>query len=323
MAAEKYIVAAKQWSLGFLKETVYQGNVITVDHDKNQISIDGRMFPDTRDMDIAKRQAERFPNNPLIVPFTDADYQRLKFSKVASTVAQPKPKPGENMKIEQSDEDLHDIIDISSTQVSKRKREAEEASRTKVKRDGMPIIKGDESPEERVERIRAEKLAEGKMPIVHDDSLGVSGGSKAAALNAGQKLPSRTEVEANEASVRQQAEARKKQAEAKRVQVIPDNEVNTELQGLVEQAESSNKPFTRIESSMEGDTETAATPSAPVAPASDARMDALESKVNALSDSIGSLVAVLQGQALRQQEPVVRVPVRGKPGRKSAEGEQE
>lgn len=306
MATEKYIVATKQWSLGFLKETVYAGNVITVDYDKGQISIDGRVFPDTRDIDIAKRQAERFPNNPLIIPFTDEDLRRIKGMK--APVAPPKPKPGENMKVIQSDEDLHETIDISSTQVSKRKREAEEAAKAKVKKNGMPIIKGDESPEERVGRIQAEKLAEGKMPVVRDDSLGVDGGSKAAALNAGQKLPSRAEIEARESSVRAAAEARKKEAESKRVQVIPDTEANTELLGLVEQADAHDVPHTPIEAPMETATQTVATPSAAVA---DARMDALEAQVSSLSNSIGQLVAALT--PTRQPEPVVRTPVRRGP----------
>jgi len=304
MTTEKFIVATKQWSLGFIKETVYQGNVITVDYAKGQISIDGRVFPDTRDIDIAKRQAERFPGNPLIVPFSEEMFARLKGSRTA-TAPTPKPKPGENMKVIQSDEDLHEEIDISGTQISKRKREAEEAAKSKVKKDGMPVIRGDESPEERVERIRAEKLAGEKMPVVRDDSLGVDGGSKASALNAGQKLPTRAEVEAREANVRQQAADRKADAEAKRVQVIADTTSNKELQALVEVADASFPTPTLIDAPMD-------TPVEKSKPSSvDLRMNALESKVNSIASSVDSLVAALT----RPPEPIVRTPVHRGPGR--------
>jgi hypothetical protein len=54
---------------------------------------------------------------------------------------------------------------------------------------------------------------------VKDDSLGSVGGSKAAALNAGQALPSREEVESKTQSAKSKADARKRDAEARRAQV--------------------------------------------------------------------------------------------------------
>jgi hypothetical protein len=304
MAVEKYIVAVKQWSLGFLKETVYRGNTLTVDREKNTLKIDGRSFQDVRDIDIAVRQAERFPDNPLIVPFTEETLARLRGMKAAQPSAAPKPRPGENMKVIQSDDDLHESIDISDTQVSRIKREAKEAERNKAKVDKLPIIKGDETPEERVGRLQEEKRAEGKMPIVRDDSLGVDGGSRAAALNAGQKLPTRDEIEAREGIVRAEAAARKKAAEAKRVVVSGDAEGDAEVQALVDASETHPQAPVEVRSAP-----------APK-PAEDARFAALENKVNSLSDSVGALVAALtQKAAPAEPAPVVRVPVRA--GRKA------
>ena len=304
MAIEKYIVAVKQWSLGFLKETVYRGNTLTVDREKNTLKIDGRSFQDVRDIDIAVRQAERFPDNPLIVPFTDEMLAHLRGMKAAQPSSAPKPRPGENMKVIQSDDDLHEEIDISDTQISRKNREAKEAERTKAKVEKLPIIKGDESPEERVGRLQEEKRLAGKMPIVRDDSLGVAGGSRATALNAGQKLPTRDEIEAREGIVRAEAEARKKAAISKRVVVAGDAEGDAEVQALVDAAETHPQAPVEVRSAP-----------APKS-AADARLDAMESQINSLSNSMGQLVAALTQKAAAPVEaPVVRVPVQS--GRKA------
>jgi len=308
MATEKYIVAAKQWSLGFLKETVYRGNVLEVDRDKGTLAIDSRKFTDTRDIDIARRQAERFPDNPLIVAFTEETLRQIKSG--ASAVAKPKPKPGENMKIERSDEDMHDTIDIADTQVSRKTREAKDAERAKVKSNALPVVRGDETAEVRLARLHDEKLKE-KMPIVHDDSLGVEGGSKAAALNAGQKLPSLDEVRAKEDAAHQLAEARKKAAEAKRTVPVPvtsHNEGARELQDLVSADEGTvgaqPSPAVPPPETETGNVKSAT--SVVLAPPS-ARMDALEAQMSGLSELVGNLV-----KALNPGAKVVRKAVRAK-----------
>jgi hypothetical protein len=294
MATEKYIVAARQWSLGFLKESVYRGSVMVIDSDKNTLSIDGRQFTDLRDIDIAKKQSERFPENPLIVPFSEDNLKRIKSGAVV--VAPPKPRPGENMKVIRSDEDLHDTIDIADTQVSRKSREAKEAERTKAKVEKLPVIKGDETPEERVERLREEKLKE-KIPVVRDDSLGYEGGSKAAALNAGQRLPSLDDVRAKEDTARQLAEARKRDAESKRAVPVPvtsNNEGARELQDLVaaDDASQSGRPLP-IVPPAETATDSADAVTQVVHALPDNRMDALESQVSALTQVVGNLVKAL------------------------------
>jgi len=300
MSTEKFIVVSKQWSLGFLKETVYRGNVLAVDHDKNTLNIDGRQFNDVRDIDIAKRQAEKFPNNPLIVPFSEEALARLKGGP--APIAAPKPKPGENMKVIRSDEDLHETIDIADTQVSRKNREAKEAERTKAKVEKLPVVKGDETPEERVERIREEKLKE-KIPIVRDDSLGYEGGSKAAALNASQKLPSLEEVKAKEDAARQLAESRKKAVEARRlVSVTSDSEGNKELQDLVAADEKPQQAPPPVEAPVETETKSSQAMAEVIVTQPNTRMDALEAQVSALSDVVGNLVKALNpdGKVVRQ-----------------------
>ena len=308
MATEKYIVAAKQWSLGFLKETVYRGNTLEVDRDKSTLSIDGRKFADIRDIDIAKRQAERFPDNPLIVAFSEDALRQIKAS--AATVSKPKPKPGENMPIERSDEDMHNTIDIADTQISRKTREAKDAERAKVKSNALPVVRGDETAEVRLARLHEEKLKE-KIPVVRDDSLGYEGGSKAAALNAGQKLPSLDEVKAKEDGAHQLAEARKKAADAKRTVPVPvtsHNEGARELQDLVAADERTiSPPASPAVPSPETETGNVKAATSLVIVPPDARMDALEAQMSGLSELVGNLV-----KALNPGAKVVRKAVRAK-----------
>jgi hypothetical protein len=275
---EKYVVAAKQWALGFLKETLYQGNVITVDREANQIVVDGRALKDIRDIDIAKRQAEKFPHNPLIVPFTEENLRKYKEAGAVAPMSLKKNKVGKELEVVRADEDLHDTIDISSTQISKRKREAEDASKVRGKNEKLPVITGDESSQERLERLREIKASE-KIPIIRDDSLGVEGGSKSVALNAGQKLPSRQEVESRESIARQQADIRKKAAEAKRGDVIADAESPSEIQTLLNDADK--KPVIPVVNPR--------VKVADVKPPLELRIDGLEKRIDGLNDTLSKL----------------------------------
>jgi hypothetical protein len=270
--AEKYIVAVRQWGLGFLKETVFQGNVIAVDRVKNTLTIDGRVFSDVRDIDIAIRQAENCPSNPLIVPFTEENLARLKSSKQMAVMPKTN-KTKDKMEVITSDEDLHNSIDISDTQISRKSKEAKEAERSAAKNDKLTVIVGDEKPEDRVQRLKYEELKKNSMPIVRDDSLGVETGSKGAALNAGQKLPSRAEVTAKEALVRAEAEARKRQANAKRQAIVEgDAAVTRAIQG--EDVPSVPAPI-------------------PAQAVTDARFADLENKFSVLAGSVNALTELL------------------------------
>jgi len=231
--SEKYVLARKELHFGYVKETFRAGAVIEHDEEKHVLVVDGRKFTDCRDLEVLKRQAENNPDNPWIIPWSD---DAVKEAKASFPVAErkQKPKPGEGMKVVRSDEDLMDTdIDIRDTQVSKKNAAAKQAVRQKVKTDGMEIIRGDETVEERIaslkgkndltsmsERVRLKATGSAKMQVVKDDSLGsVAGGSRAAAMNAGQVIPSRAEVEAKTAAAKAAADVRKREAESKRSQV--------------------------------------------------------------------------------------------------------
>lgn len=227
--SEKYILTVKAGlHLGHIKETFGAGAVLEHDEERKCIIVDGRKFDDTRDLDILKRQAAKNPNSPWIQPYSEELMDAIRGQKAATPAPVQKPRPGENMQVIKSDSDLTDPIDIRSTQVSKINNAAKEAARTKVKAEGMPIIRGDESVEERLaalkdktdinsmaERVRL-KQSSAKMTIVHDDSLGTGVSRSATPLNAGQSLPSRESVDAKSEETRLLAEARKKEIEMNR-----------------------------------------------------------------------------------------------------------
>jgi hypothetical protein len=239
--SEKFILTVKAGlHLGHIKETFGAGAVLEHDEVNKRLVVDGRKFDDTRDLEILKRQAAKFPNTPWIVPYSEEMLAEIRANKPVVR-DNPKPRPGENMQIIKSDSDLTEPIDISNTQVSKRNNEAKEAARKKVKEEGMPIIRGDETIEERLaslkdksdinsmaERVRL-KQQSAKMPIVHDDSLGTGVSRTATPLNAGQSLPSREAMDAKSEETRALAEARKKEADARRKTVEPEAVVGVEM----------------------------------------------------------------------------------------------
>lgn len=234
--SEKYVLTRKELHLGYIKETFRAGAVIEHDEQKHCIIIDGRKFQDMRDFEVLKRQADNNPDEPWIIPFSKTAVERAKASVPKTAEPKNKLKPGQNMKVVKSDEDLMDReIDIRDTQVSKKTQAAKEAYRNRPKSDKLEIIRGDETVEERLaslkgkndmtsmaERVRLKATGSVKMPVVKDDSLGSAGGSKATAMNAGQSFPSRSSVESKTASAKAQADARKREADARRTQVEAD-----------------------------------------------------------------------------------------------------
>ena len=223
---EKFILTVKEMHLGFVKETFRAGAVIELDDVNKRVIIDGRKFEDTRDLDVLKRQAIKNPDNAWMIPYSEEALEAIRGRPVRATPT--KPRPGEGMQVVKSDEDLNEPIDIRDTQVSRKNNEAKEAARNKPKSDKLEVIRGDETVQERLaalkdktdinsmaERVRL-KQAGAKMNIVRDDSLGMGVSSKAPAMNAGQRLPSREAVEANAEETRLMAEARKKEIESNR-----------------------------------------------------------------------------------------------------------
>ena len=234
--SEKWILNRKELHLGYIKETFRAGAVIELDDANHTIIVDGRKFADTRDLDVLKRQAENNPDAPWILPYSKEGVLEVRAAFAPAEAPKRKPKPGENMQIVKSDEDLMDNeIDISDTQVSKKNAAAKEAARNKAKTGKLEIIRGDETVEERLaslkgkndissmsERVRLKASGSAKMPVVKDDSLGSVAGSRGAALNAGQPLPSREQVEAKTPNAKAKADARKKEVDALRARMAKE-----------------------------------------------------------------------------------------------------
>lgn len=270
--SEKFVLVRKELHLGYVKETFRAGAVLEHDEEKHILIVDGRKFNDTRDLEVLKRQADNNPDNPWILPWSEDAVQMARDS-IPKVVSKIKPRPGEGMKVIKSDEDLmDDPIDIKNTQVSKNKAAEKIAARTKVKTDGMEVIRGDESVEDRIanlkgkndiasvaERVRLKATGSARMAVVRDDSLGSAGGSRAAALNAGQIIKSRDEIEAQTDSAKAAADARKREVEARRKSVAPvetpDDEIAT-LRAKIAQLEAKkNKPIVVKEASEAGEGE--------------------------------------------------------------------
>jgi hypothetical protein len=241
---EKWILTAKELHLGHCKDTFRAGAILEYDVENDRLWVDGRKFDDSRDLDILKRQSAKFPDNPWIVPFSAENKQAVAESVIAPVVVVK--RTGAQMQVIKSDQDLSEDIDIRDTQVSKANNAAKQESRDKVKTEGMEVIRGDESVEERIanlkgkndinsiaERARLKASGSVKMAIVKDDSLGAGfTGKSSMSMNAGQHLPSRKEADAKTEVAKAKADARKSQitAERKRGGVVEgDDEVDSEV----------------------------------------------------------------------------------------------
>lgn len=177
-------------------------------------------------------------------------------------------KSEDKLQVIKSDADLNEEIDISSTKVSKVNQAARDANRDRVKRDGMEIIRGDETVEERIaslkgktdigsiaERARLKASGAVKMPVVKDDSLGAGfTGKNAVSMNAGQNLPSREMADARKADASALAASRKKEAELKRTSgSTVESEDLGELVGASESGSESTGTTVLEESTSEMD----------------------------------------------------------------------
>ena len=230
---EKWILTVKELHLGHCKETFRAGAVIELDEPNGRLIIDGRRFNDTRDLDVLKRQADRYPDNPWVVPYSKEMRAEISATFAPRATIESSRKPlGKDQKLQiiQSDEDLTEEIDISSTKVSKINNAAKEAARNRVKSNDMEIIRGDESVEDRIaslhgktdmgsiaERARLKATGSARMKIIKDDSLGAGfGGKNSPSMNAGQHLPSREEADARTEDARARASSYKREADMKR-----------------------------------------------------------------------------------------------------------
>lgn len=216
------MILTRRVHLGNVKETFNAGSVLECDEEKELLVINGRTFTNIRDVGILKRTG-------MVVSYSDealAQYSGQPVPPFPEKV-QPGKKPITHMEVVQSDVDLSEEYDISKTQVSKRRVEAEQTEKEKIARDGLSVIQGDET----IEEIQARQAKEGTgissesqeqekgkvrgMDVVLDDGYGYEGGSASAALNAGQKILSREGIEARTKTVEFTAQCRKEGAKAK------------------------------------------------------------------------------------------------------------
>lgn len=211
-ATEKWVLM-KSMHLGFLRDSFPRGCIIEFDPATKVLTMDGRVFENSdkidtvKDLSILKAQAERHPEAPWVIPYTPEAAAEARASSVPVQKPSPKKEERDTMKVVRSDEDLMDVdIDISHTQVSKRKQEDRDAATRQVEEEGMPIIRGDETPEERVARLQTTVP---KMEVVQDDSLGDIVGPS---LNQGKAPKGRSKEEIAQIRRENLAKARKAKA---------------------------------------------------------------------------------------------------------------
>ena len=262
---ERYILT-RSVHFGHLKESFGKGAVIQFDPATRKLTIDGRAFDDYRDVEILKRQSLKSPSSPWLIPYTEQELSEIRGgAKESAPAVQKRSANGEGMPIIQSDEDMHDTIDIRDTKVSVRNQEREDAERQRVRDDKMEIVQGYESVEDRIaklkerpdsdlsaraERVRLMSERQAKMPIIHDDSLGSSGGSKSAALNAGAIVGGRRAEESPE-HVKAIAQARKREVEGRRRALLESEGLGNEDIEVGKMPEDKDAEIARLMAALE------------------------------------------------------------------------
>lgn len=245
---ESYILT-RSMHLGYLKETFGRGAVISFNPEINKMTIDGRSFDDHRDLEVLKNQACKKPHAPWIVQYSKEALQDIRGELHETAPAVPKRTPnGEGMEIVKSDEDMFETIDIRDTKVSARNQERVDAERQKVKDQGMPIIQGDQTVEERIAELKTAKdsdisaraarvrlMSERKadMPIIHDDSLGAGTGSASASMNAGMVTGGRRAEDSKE-TASAASTARKAEVKSNRQRVADEHGLDADQAGIDE-----------------------------------------------------------------------------------------
>ena len=137
-------------------------------------------------------------SSPFIVAYSDEMLQQIMMGVKPATLPEKNQKNQEHMKVVKSDADLVESVDIKDTQIGKNKMNAlaaERAAETKDKSGKMPIIRGDETPGERVERIAGRS----EIPIVEADSSYDAENLGGTSLNAGQVKSPKEDPKTDEA----------------------------------------------------------------------------------------------------------------------------
>jgi len=174
MAKTQKWLVTRGMHLGCVKYSVSIGTVITHDVTAGRIKIDGQTFEDTRDLAILKKHGWVREWNAEEEEQLRSEGEQTEAAREAA-VAQMKERPSD-LPVVQSDDDEHDIIDISHT------RKENDTGTREISGD-MEVIRGDVEATEHQARLREKQEAE-KMPVVRDDSLGTAV-SSGPSLNAG------------------------------------------------------------------------------------------------------------------------------------------
>lgn len=212
----------KGMHLGFIKETFAAGTVI--ERIDNKLVIDGKPYETTKDLDI-------LIGHNWAEPYSDARKEQLIAQHAVKKVV-PKIRPEEeeivkktrNMEVIESDQDLNEDIDISHTKKQPKPKIDKNAP--------LEVIRGDESPEERIARLTSQVP---KMPIVADDSLGELVGESSPSLNAGAVKTVSAEkmkIKAAEIAAQKKAEIAQKKAvmvTTETIQVQTTDQAATEI----------------------------------------------------------------------------------------------
>ena len=256
--ANKWIITVpREIHLGYIKDTFRRGAVIELKPELGILVIDGRKFNETRDLEILRRASLKHPNNPWVIPYTDEAYAQVVGGEsiAEDDVAVSVPEPVAGMEIVKDDSDDHPIIDIRHTQVSKQTEVAKQASRSAAHNrevgGKMDVIRGDETAEERLSRLKGKgdaksiservsiKRQRTKMPVIHDDSLGMGVNRSEIPMNAGQHLPTREEADSKAIEKQIEAGYRKREIEMARKRAGIESLDNPEFQDILpELAES-------------------------------------------------------------------------------------
>lgn len=316
------IGGAPEMHLGFIKESFPRGSVITHDVVNNRLIINSRVFYDTRDLDLLKSQSRKNPGRPWVIPWS----QELEDEIKGGGAYQPQISPNvhdprdHSMPIVQDDSTAREPIDISHTKVAANNAQQRAQNRQRVAHGPMPVIRGDETVEERLARLAGKgdpkSIAERERlkrerwtpQIVRDDSLGMGTGSGEISMNAGQPLPSREDAARNAEAAAAEAAARKRSADMRRGFGAPQAPQQAYPQPTPQQTQMADvdpslydEVAPGFEAPLPADQQFV--PPAGPAPeptAADARMDMLEGQVGQMAENMGNMMQMMQSMMQAQ-----------------------
>jgi len=277
---------------GFIKQSFPRGAVITHDVTNNRLVINGRVFYDTRDLDLLKSYSQKNPSRPWVIPWSKEAKEEVDSGTYQAQRAPNVKDPRDHqMPIVEDDSSVVNPIDISHTKVAANNAAAKNQHRRQVSEEPMEVIRGDETVEERIKRLASERWT---PEIVHDDGQCVGSGKS---MNAGQSFPSHDQINKNSESANKAAAARKKYAELLRCGAPSGEGAGVDSSLFDEVSPGFNtEPPSQDDSAAETSV--------------DERFEILEGQVDLMAQNMGDMMLMLQqmmnGQTASEPE---RIPV--------------